>query len=51
MKQTKKKKPKVFRTLIWCIHSNAKMNKNIDDEKPDGKNRKQKQQPTLFFGR
>jgi len=37
MKQTKKKKSKVFRTLIWCIHNNAKMTKNIDDEKPDGK--------------
>lgn len=34
MKQTKKKKPRVFRTLIWCIHNNAKMTKNIDDEKP-----------------
>jgi hypothetical protein len=52
MKQTKKKKPRVFRTLIWCIHNNAKMTKNIDDEKPDGKkNKKQKQQSTLFFGR
>lgn len=37
MKQTKKKKPRVFRTLIRCVHNNAKMTKNIDDERPDGK--------------
>jgi len=54
MKQTKKKKPRVFRTLIRCVHvhNNAKTTKNIGDEKPTTeKNRKQKQQPTLFFGR
>ena len=51
MKQTKKKKPRVFRTLIRCVHNNAKMTKNIDDEKPDGKKQKAEQQPTLFFGR
>ena len=53
MKQTKKKKPRVFRTLIRCVHvhNNAKTTKNIGDEKPAmEKNRKQKQQPTLFFG-
>lgn len=54
MKQTKKKKPRVFRTLIRCVyvHNNTKTTKNISDDKPAGKkNKKQKQQPTLFFGR
>lgn len=52
MKQTKKKKPRVFRTLLRCVHNNAKTTKNISDDKPVGKkNKKQKQQSTLFFGR
>ena len=36
MKQTKKKKPWVFRTLIRCVYNNAKTTKNINDDKPVG---------------
>lgn len=51
MKQTKKKKPRVFRTLIRCVHNNAKTTKISAMTRRLGKKQEAEQQPTPFFGR
>lgn len=52
MKQTAKKKPRVFRTLIRLIHTDGKTAQE-DSSMPAAKEKKEKQprQPLFFFGR
>lgn len=52
MKQTEKKKPKTFRTLIQRIHIGCKTTQNVSNNQPvRKKNEKQEGRSPFFFGR